>query len=75
MGKCSIIVNKNLLASLLLNYHDDGQAVVLMASKWSNEDDIYYCEIESKKLPNGYWGVQDIIIDLFDVKFKLDIDV
>lgn len=75
MGRCSIIVNKNLLASLLLNYHDDGQAVVEKASKWSDTDDWYYCEISSKNLPEGYWGMQDLIVDMYTIKFKMDLDV
>jgi hypothetical protein len=72
-GSCTIIVNKALLASLLLNYSD--QIIIDTASKWSNENDWYFCEIRSNKLPKGFHGQQDIIVDYYEISFKLDVDV
>lgn len=73
MGKCTITVNRMLLASLLLNYPD--QITIERAAKWGDFEDEYFCEVVTNRLPEGNWGHQDIIIDPWVLRFKQDLDV
>jgi hypothetical protein len=85
-GTCNSIVTREYLANLLLNYADQ---LRIIEAKWTGEeiehnfstgtdyivDNRYYVKVESKKLPDGYNGVMDIITNVYDIKFQKDCDV
>jgi hypothetical protein len=72
MGKCSVTMHRKLIANILLNYSDQ---VKILKTSLFEDDDIYYVELESKKLPDGYHGHMEVYVDLYDVKFKSERDV
>jgi len=86
MGTCKSIVERSYLANLLLNYADQ---LRVLEVKWYGEesqhnfatgedyiiDNRYIVKVESKLLPDGDNGMQDIITEVYTLKFQKDCDV